>query len=103
MLLSELLLGQLTGVAPGNPLRSLCCVTMPLALRGDSFHFASFSPTISIVQMYPAYRLRWSFSSGKATTVDTRRGGTRGTVPVTFLYLTDGSVGNIVSRVNRFS
>jgi len=31
---------------------------MPLALRGDSFHIASFSPTISIVQMYPAYRLR---------------------------------------------
>jgi hypothetical protein len=54
MLLGELLLGQLARAVQGNPFRSFLCVEMALTLRGDSFHITSFSPTISIVQMYPA-------------------------------------------------
>jgi hypothetical protein len=58
MLLDKLLLGQLAGVVEGNPFRSFCCIEMPLTLRRDCFHAASFSPTSGILKMYPAYRLR---------------------------------------------
>jgi hypothetical protein len=68
MLLGELLLGQLAGVVPGNPLRSLFCVAMPLTLRSDSFHTASFAPTSDILKMHPAYRLRLMKSYGPPRT-----------------------------------
>jgi hypothetical protein len=59
MLLDKLLLGQLAGVVEGNPFPSFCCIEMPLTLRRDCFHAASFSPTSGILKMYPAYRLHY--------------------------------------------
>ena len=75
MLLGELLLGQLAGVVPGNPRRSLFCVAMPLALRGDSFHTASVSPTSNVLKMYPAYRLRCTYFAGCKSTPASVSGG----------------------------
>jgi hypothetical protein len=54
MLLGELIQGPLARAVQGNPFRTLFCARAATTLRGNSFHVASFSPTIRIGKMYPA-------------------------------------------------